>query len=112
MVGVARSVSCAVRLLSAMAPMNSLVALAAKRWCVKGYGCATVPWLPTLAMVGCLGVVGYLMTLPNDVSSVGLYAIVGAFTSTVVLGFELAAHRRIKNALQDMALPAANVVAE
>ncbi|MBP9085695.1 MAG: hypothetical protein KBG15_06225 [Kofleriaceae bacterium] len=66
----------------------------------------------TLAMVGCLGVVGYLMTLPNDVSSVGLYAIVGAFTSTVVLGFELAAHRRIKNALQQMALPAANVVAE
>ncbi len=66
----------------------------------------------TGATVACLGVIGYLTTLPLDVSRLLMYAVLGAFISTVVLGYELAAHRRIKNALKQMELPSASVVAE
>ncbi len=66
----------------------------------------------TAATAACLAISGYLMTLPIDISRLLMYSMLGAFTSTVVLGFELAAHRRIKNALKQMELPAASVVAE
>ena len=47
-----------------------------------------------------------------DVARLLMYTVLGAFISTVVLGYELAAHRRIKNALKQMELLSASVVAE
>ena len=64
------------------------------------------------ATLGCLAIIGYLTTLPIDVSRLLMYAVLGAFISMVMLGFELAAHRRIKNALNHMALPTASVISE